>query len=41
MGRAGRARVEAVFGIGEHARAMERLFDDVLTARSGAAAVAA
>ncbi len=41
MGRAGRARVEAVFGIGEHARAMERLFDDVLTARSGAAAAAA
>jgi glycosyltransferase involved in cell wall biosynthesis len=30
MGRAGRARVEAVFSIREHVRAMERVFDDVV-----------
>jgi glycosyltransferase involved in cell wall biosynthesis len=37
MGRAGRARVEAVFGIREHARAIEGVFDDVLGARVPAA----
>jgi glycosyltransferase involved in cell wall biosynthesis len=33
MGRAGRARVESVFGIRAHARAMEKVFDEVLAAR--------
>jgi hypothetical protein len=30
MGRAGRARVAAVFDIHEHARRIERVFDEIL-----------
>jgi glycosyltransferase involved in cell wall biosynthesis len=37
MGRAARARVERLFDIREHARAMERVFDQVLAARAGGA----
>jgi glycosyltransferase involved in cell wall biosynthesis len=39
MGRAARARVERVFDIREHARALERVFDETLAARAGAAEV--
>jgi len=35
MGRAGRARVDAVFDIRHHVRAMEALFDEVLARRQG------
>jgi glycosyltransferase involved in cell wall biosynthesis len=41
MGRAGRARVEALFDIRQHARAVEAVLDDVLTARAGDLAGAA
>jgi len=41
MGHAGRARVEAVFGIREHVRAVEDVFDEILARRAGAAEVAA
>jgi glycosyltransferase involved in cell wall biosynthesis len=41
MGRAARARVERVFDIREHARALERVFDETLAARAGAAEVVA
>ena len=37
MGRAGRARVDAVFDIRHHVRAMEALFDEVLARRRGTA----
>ena len=37
MGRAGRARVDAVFDIRHHVRAMEALFDEVLASRRGTA----
>ncbi len=37
MGRAGRARVDAVFDIRHHVRAMEALFDEVLARRQGTA----
>jgi hypothetical protein len=36
MGRAARARVGAVFGIQEHARAVERVFDEILSNRTAA-----
>jgi glycosyltransferase involved in cell wall biosynthesis len=36
MGRAARARVGAVFGIQEHARAVERVFDEILASRTAA-----
>jgi glycosyltransferase involved in cell wall biosynthesis len=35
MGRAGRARAEAVFDIRRHVQAMEALFDEVLAAHAG------
>jgi glycosyltransferase involved in cell wall biosynthesis len=41
MGRAGRARVESVFGIREHVRAVEGVFDEILATRVGVAARAA
>ena len=41
MGRAARARVEAMFGIREHVRAVEHVFDDILAARTTAAQAAA
>ncbi len=36
MGHAGRARVEAVFGIREHVRAVEDVFDEILAGRTAA-----
>jgi glycosyltransferase involved in cell wall biosynthesis len=38
MGRAGRARVDAVFDISHHVRAMEALFDEILARRPPPAA---
>jgi glycosyltransferase involved in cell wall biosynthesis len=38
MGRAARARVETVFGIREHVRAVEGVFDEILATRAPAAA---
>jgi glycosyltransferase involved in cell wall biosynthesis len=37
MGRAARARVAQVFDIHAHARAVERVFDEILTRRGGGA----
>jgi hypothetical protein len=34
MGRAGRARVDAVFDIRHHTRAMEALFDEIVADQS-------
>jgi glycosyltransferase involved in cell wall biosynthesis len=41
MGRAARARVEAVFGIREHVRAMERVFDEIIASRGAVTTEAA
>jgi hypothetical protein len=41
MGRAGRARVEALFDIRQHVHAVEAVLDDVLTARAASRAGAA
>jgi len=41
MGRAARARVEKVFGIREHVRAVEGVFDEILNTRIGVATEAA